>query len=84
MPTLMEVHNFRSLLLLHHTTCKQTKLDEIINWNITSKEKNKRLYISKWTKSEGQEKLAGVQNWRKEIKDAPIVGFHTNILGYII
>jgi hypothetical protein len=25
-----------------------------------------------------------VQNWRKEIKDAPIVGFHTNILGYII
>jgi hypothetical protein len=25
-----------------------------------------------------------VQNWRKEIKDVPIVGFHTNILGYII
>jgi hypothetical protein len=24
-----------------------------------------------------------VQNWRKEIKDAPM-GFHTNILGYII
>ena len=56
----MEVQNFRCLILFHHTTCKQTKLDEIISWNITSKEKNIRFYISKWTKREGQEKLTGV------------------------
>jgi hypothetical protein len=29
---------------------------------LPAKKKNSRLYISKWTKREGQEKLAGVQN----------------------
>jgi len=84
MPTLMEVYNFRSLLLLHHTTCKQTKSDEIINWNITSKEKKFEALYFEVDKKRRSRKACRSAKLKKEIKDALIVVFHTIILGYII